>query len=202
VTINAGPGGDAVTVGNAANRLDAIRGSLTINGQGGTDTLIVNDQGTTSSKGYEMYATLVKRIVNPSVAPVVYDAVVNYANVQTVNINGSSGGDIWYIYGTTAGTNMNVNSGAVAGSGADEFEIGADSNALLDPLTLHVRPGTNSYMVYYDYQNAAAQAYTLTAGTVSRSGLPQVTYDSLSEVILYAATVGGNTIDDPALATV
>src|SRR5262249_33630046 len=44
------------------------------------------------------------------------------------------------------------------------------------------------------------QAYTLTAGTVSRSGLAQVTYDSLAEVILYAASVGGNTIDVPSLA--
>lgn len=200
VTVNAGTGNNAITVGNPANRLDGILGPLTINGQGGTDTLIINDQGTTSSKGYEMYATLVKRIVNPSVVPVVYDAVVNYANVQTLNVNGSSGGDIWYIYGTAAGTNANLNSGAVAGASADEFEIGADSNALLGPLALHVQSGTNSYMVYYDYQNAAAQAYTLTAGTVSRSGLALVTYDSLAEVILYAASIGGNTINVPSLA--
>jgi hypothetical protein len=200
VTVNAGSGNDAITIGNPANRLDDIKGPLTINGQDGTNTLIINDQGTTSSRGYEMYATMVKRIVNPSVAPVVYDAVVNYANVQTLNVNGSSGGNIWYIYGTPAGTNTNLNSGAVAGTSADEFEIGADSNALLGPLALHVQPGTNSYMVYYDYQNAAAQTYTLTAGTVSRSGLAPVTYDSLAEVILYAASVGGNSINVPSLS--
>jgi hypothetical protein len=171
---------------------------LTINGQGGT-TLNVNDQGTTSTKSYEVYATAMKRIVNPNVAPFAYDAVVNYANVQTLNVNGSSGGDTWYVYGTPAGTSTNLNSGAVAGVSADEFAINTVSNALLGPLALHSQPGTSTYMQYYDYLNPAAQTYTVAAGTVSRSGQAAVTYDNLVEVILYTASTGGNTINVPSL---
>src|SRR5262249_49356216 len=42
-TVNAGPGADAISVGNLADKLDDIQGAVTVNGQGDTDSLTIND---------------------------------------------------------------------------------------------------------------------------------------------------------------
>src|SRR5262249_35708838 len=57
--VNAGSGSDTINVGSAANTLDAIRGGLTVNGQGGTNTLNINDQGSTTPHTYTVTATTV-----------------------------------------------------------------------------------------------------------------------------------------------
>ena len=190
-------GNTAINVGNSANRLDDLGRPLTINGQAGTTTLTINDQGTTTSKTYEVYADAVKRVVTPGT----YDAVVNYAGVQSLTLNGGSGGNVFSILGTAAGTSTTLNGNAPA-PGGDEFVAYADHEALLGPLALHGRPGSNSYVEYYDYVNAASQTYTFTTNTVSRSGLAPTTYDGLNQVILYASRVGGNTINVPSMAPI
>jgi len=81
------------------------------NGQGGNTSLTLFDQSTTTPKGYEIYANVVKRVVNPGIVPFVYDAVVNYANVQSLPLNGGSNGDIYWINGTAAATSTTVNGG-------------------------------------------------------------------------------------------
>lgn len=43
LTIESGTGNDAITVGSAAASLDAVRGKVTVKGQGDSDTLTVND---------------------------------------------------------------------------------------------------------------------------------------------------------------
>jgi hypothetical protein len=194
-SVNTNTGVNLVSVGNA-NRLDDFRGPLTVNGQGGTTILNVNDQGTSSAKVYEIYANAVKRDLNPDLPT--YDAVINYANIGSLNVSGGSGGNIFQVVGTAAGTNTSLN----GGSGGDEFVADASSfgpDSLLGPLTIHARLGTNSYLVYYDFLATTVQNYILTTNTVSRSGA-SVTFDNLNQVILYAANVGGNTINVTSLA--
>ena len=86
------------------------------------------------------------------------------------------------------------------GAGVNEFWVDTGSNTLFGPVALHGPPGSNSFIIYDDQANAAAQTYTLTTNTVSRSGAASVTFDNLNQVILYAASVGGNTINVPSLA--
>jgi hypothetical protein len=188
-----------VNVGNVANRLDDIRSPLTVNGQAGSTTLNVSDQGNpTADRHYEIYADTVKRILNLG-PPVTYDAVINYANIGTLNVNGGRGYDVFDVEGTAAGTNTTLN----GGSGGDEFLATASHSgpdSLLGPLAVHGRPGTLSYLVYYDYNATAAQTYTLSANTLSRTGAAPVTFDNLIQVILLTANVGGNNINVPSVA--
>jgi hypothetical protein len=59
--INTGNSSDTITVGNTLNTLDNLQGALTINGQNGSDTLIINDQGSTTAHVYTQTATTVSR---------------------------------------------------------------------------------------------------------------------------------------------
>jgi hypothetical protein len=197
VTVNAGIGNDVVNAGGfggTLGNLGLMRGPLTVNGQAGTTTLNVNDGGTTTDKAYDIFADAVKRVLNPD--PRTYDAVVNYANIGALTVNSARGNNVFFVQGSAAGTNTSLNGGA----GVNQFVVNAGSNALLGPVALHGRPGSNSFMTYDDQPNVAAQTYTLAAGTLSRSGLATVTYDNLNQVILLPATVGGNTINVPSLA--
>jgi hypothetical protein len=196
LTLNAQGAADNVFVGTVANPLDYLQGPLTINGQGST-ILNVNDQGTSADKIYEVYAGTVKRVLNPG-PPRTYDAVINYANIGTLTVSGGSGFDVFYVEGTAAGTNTILN----GASGGNAFEVGSGptgSDSLLGPVAVHGWPGS-SFMVYDDALATAAQTYTLTANTISRTGAADVTFDNVYEVILESAIVGGNTINVPSVA--
>src|SRR5262249_22914158 len=61
-TINAGTGKDMVDLGGAtAQKLDFIQGAIPVNGQGANTTLNINDQNTTASQDYEVYASSIHR---------------------------------------------------------------------------------------------------------------------------------------------
>jgi hypothetical protein len=84
VTVNAGPGSDTVNVGNADNKLDDIRGALRINGQAGTDTVNVLDQGQTAGQAYRLTATALARPGKPTIA---------YATIEQLVVSAGSGND-------------------------------------------------------------------------------------------------------------
>src|SRR5262249_13308669 len=63
---------DKVNVGDAANTLDGIAGPLTVNGQGGTNALTVNDQGSGVGQTYTLTATTLNR---SGAAAITYGAV-------------------------------------------------------------------------------------------------------------------------------
>jgi hypothetical protein len=78
VTIDTGDGSDQINVGSPNNTLDAIQGPLTINGQGGFDTLNINDQGSTTPHVYNQTATTVSR----SGA-----ATITFSSIESLNVN-------------------------------------------------------------------------------------------------------------------
>src|SRR5262249_37417368 len=61
LTINAGAGNDTIRLGNASNKLDDIFGTMLINGQAGTDTLQIQDQGSTTARGFTLTANSLTR---------------------------------------------------------------------------------------------------------------------------------------------
>jgi hypothetical protein len=60
VTINTGGGNNIVNVGSTSNSLDRILGPLTVDGQG-TDTINVNDQGTSAGHSYGLTSSTLTR---------------------------------------------------------------------------------------------------------------------------------------------
>jgi hypothetical protein len=62
LTIDGSAGNDTINVGSAANTLDPIQGAVTVDGGlGGTDTLNINDQGSTTPHTYTQTATTLSR---------------------------------------------------------------------------------------------------------------------------------------------
>jgi parallel beta-helix repeat protein len=102
-TINAGSKADVITVGGADNSLDPIQGSITVKGQGGSDTLTVNDQGSSAAHTY----TLTDGSLSRTGA-----AVITYVTLGTLTVSGGSGGNTFQLQTTAAGPLTTLNSGA------------------------------------------------------------------------------------------
>jgi hypothetical protein len=172
--------------------------TLTLDGGGGNNTLNINDQGTSSQQEYILNATQVLRYpIPPSANP---PATINYFNVSSLNVYGSSAFDTWIVRSTLKGTTTALYSDTPAGTtGANAFLVG-DSNNPLDgiqgPLALH-GASIYDYAVDYDYLNPSAHTYTLstpnpTTTLLQRDGMAAITHDGIGELVLYVAVVGGN----------
>jgi acrosin len=79
ITIDTGSGKSTINVGSVANTLDGILGALTINGGvGGTNTLNINDQGSTTPHVYTQTATTLSRAGA---------ATITFTGIQSLNVN-------------------------------------------------------------------------------------------------------------------
>jgi len=79
-TVNAGAGDDTINVGSADNLLDGILGVLNIDGQGGKNTLNVNDQASTTPHTYKVTSTSVTR-TNPG------SVTINYSDIEHLHVH-------------------------------------------------------------------------------------------------------------------
>jgi PKD domain len=61
LTVNAGDGNDVVKIGSITHNLNGIQGAVTVNGQAGTDTLNIDDQGSLTPHVYTQTATTLSR---------------------------------------------------------------------------------------------------------------------------------------------
>jgi hypothetical protein len=78
VTINGNVNNDTFRVRSFTETLDTIQGSLTLNGEGGFDSLTVNDQGSTTPHTYSITANSVKR---SGAAP------INFTGMESLTVN-------------------------------------------------------------------------------------------------------------------
>jgi len=172
-TLKGGTGGATFDVGSfGQSTLDGIQGALSVIGQGGTNTLYVNDQANPNPETYAITSTVLN--VRPS-------SGITYSGFKTVVFNGSSGGNAIIVGSTAAGTSTTINGGA----GYNEFVLGFPLDNLKGPTTLHAGGDPYSYVIFNDSEAAAGQTYTLTANTLTRSGIAPITWDTMNQVILY-----------------
>src|SRR5262249_41891180 len=74
-----GFGNDVINIGSAVNKLDPIHGTVTVDGGlGGTDTLNINDQGSTTPHTYTQSATTLDR--NGA-------ARITFAGIESLHVN-------------------------------------------------------------------------------------------------------------------
>jgi hypothetical protein len=184
LTITNAAGNDTINLGStngADSQLTGIQGPLTVNGQGGTNTLNLNDQGW----GLGIY-TITSSTVRASGA-----GLITYAGIQNLNVNcGGPRGTSVNVQSTANWTNTTVNSGAGPGT----INVGNAANRLDDiqgPLTVNGQGGTSTLNVT-DQGSNTGKTYTLTPAQVSRTGGPVINYASIQTLVLNAANVGGN----------
>jgi hypothetical protein len=126
VTIRAGTGDDTFRVGypwTSGAILDGIRGKLTIDGGGGTDSMTVDDSGTpdaypprpaTGPYTYRVSEDGLSRTGSAGVA------TVAYSGLEGITLLGSNDANTFDITGTAKGTPVTIE----AGSGDDTFRVG------------------------------------------------------------------------------
>jgi hypothetical protein len=181
-TVNGGSGNDTINVGSTSNTLSGIQGALTINGQAGTNSLTVSDQGATTGQTYTLAATTMARSGS---------ATITFGTVSSLTLNAGSGGNTINIQGTAASTSVAVNTG----TGTNTTNAGSAANMLAgvqSALTV-TGQGTDTLNIN-DQGTAAGQTYTITSTTVARTGGPTITYAGTASLTLNGAA-GGNTFD-------
>ena len=124
-TVNGGQGSDTINVGSAGNSLDAILGSLMINGDGHDaaptitlgantlpqgDVLNINDQGNAVGVTYAVAAASISRTGS---------GTINYGTVETLNLNAGSGNNTVNAATTADSVNTTIN----GGSGTDSITL-------------------------------------------------------------------------------
>jgi hypothetical protein len=195
LVLNAGAGGDMVNVGSAANMLDPIQGSVTVNGAGGNTMLNVNDQGTSSAQFYDVAATQITRApYNPPNPPGSPTQTLNYFHISQVNVHGGSAANLWGANSTQAGTTTALYSGGGSINHGNEFIVENPSDNLDDiqgPLAVH-GGGIFDFVTANDGLEKVGHTYTLTTGMLQRDGMANITYDGLGVFILGTANSNGS----------
>src|SRR5262249_56725266 len=121
-------------------------------------------------------------------------ALITYGTVETVTVNGGSGGNTVNVRGTPAGTSVVVNSG----SSGDTINVGNLGNSLDDvqgPVTINGQaPAAGEALNINDQGDLDSHTYEITSTAVSRSGAASVTYATVEDLIVNAGH-GLNTIN-------
>jgi len=187
VTVHAGVGGDIVSVGNIANQLDSIQGSVSVTGQSGNATLNINDQGSTDGHVYDLEGGSVSR--SPLTGPLL-EPLVNFdAGVNQLSLFSGSGQNVLDVGATLANTTYDL-----FGNGApfDEFFVGNTSNGFLNGIQgpLHLHDTGSPIIGFDDFGAPTSHIYNVQAYGLQRLNLAQepdmapVTWD-ISEPILF-----------------
>jgi len=163
-TVNLGFGDDIVNIGNV---LDLIAGELTVNGQGGSNTLNFSDAGSVLGKtGFLTASTLLGLGMGPE--------GVTFSSFAVLALTLGSGNDVLNVLGTNATTLTTVNTGA----GANVLNISSNapvgSGGVLAGLAGRLivnGQGTSDTMNLDDSGNSAAATLTLTSTTVTGLGM-------------------------------
>jgi hypothetical protein len=188
-TINGGKGGSSINLSPSAHNLANLAGLVAINGQGGTNTLNVFDQATTFAPGGgdddELYQDHFTRPDSGA------RTVFTYGGVQSVNVSagrGDSGLEIFGIVSTPAGVPVTVTDASPTAQ--VEFFAGSPLDFLQGPLTVVGRAGALDLLLLDDANTSSSWTYTVTATTVNRPGMAQVTYANLTQINLYTNNSG------------
>src|SRR5262249_46139967 len=118
VTLNMGGGDDVVNIGTrTGTSLDGIAAPVTVNGETGSDTILLNDQTDTNANNSSVTATNAPRNTLP---------ILSYAPVENLTLNAGASGDAAAVQSTTAVTPVTLK----MGGGDDVVTVGSTTNSL------------------------------------------------------------------------
>jgi hypothetical protein len=180
VTVNAGSGGDNVHAGGSlVGTVDSILGPVTVNGQGSNTSFTVFDQSNTAVQTYTVTTTSVKRTGG---------FATTIANLKSVTVNGSSGGDTYNVESSAVGVPVTINGGA----GNDTINLSPNAHNLTNLAALvTVNGGGGNNVLRVNDQNApAAESYSVTPSAVSRPGSAGVSYSAINSVSVNGGSHG------------
>jgi hypothetical protein len=208
-TFTLGSGGDMVNLGTTANQLFKT-GLMHIVGGAGADQLLLRDDGTTTPQRYDVgnfpivgRETLGVITAHPlsSNTPLFK---VFFEFVESVTLNGGSGGNFVKVGGTPMATSVQIHTGA----GDDSVVVAsnmvpASLSDMRGPLMLDGQGGVNNQVTFNDSGATTRRNYSLGVAQFvwSDSGIvaPPVTFSNFKTITLDAGA-GGNDIEVPGTA--
>jgi hypothetical protein len=183
-----GTGGDTITLSNSAATLGGI-GQVIVNDPSKRAAVTVDDSGFAGSTTYTLTSTQVAVAAWPTF-------LLNYNNVASLNLNGSSGNDSFAIESTATATATAV----TAGSGVNRFDLTPSDQylaAVAGPLSLF-GSGVDT-LVFWDTANPSAETYTFDdiPSNLTLTTVP-VSINFFGMAAVYLETNGKSTVNDPS----
>src|SRR5439155_14923873 len=179
VTLNLGGGNDVVNLGTrTGTSLDLIASPVTVNGEGGTDTVLLNDQTDANANGYIITATDVTRDNLK---------ILSYATVEGLTLNAGAFDDTVAVQSTIAATPVTLK----MGGGNDVVNVGSTTNSLdtiLGRVSVDGQVGADRLTVN-DQGAVRGVGYTITSTAVARFGAASVAYVGIEDLTVNAASV-------------
>lgn len=200
LTLNTGGGNDSVTIGSAANSLDPITGLVTVNGQGGFDTLNYNDQARTTSQYYYSWADHLERVVNVQPFPPAVNQVY-HGSIEHVVVNGGnagSSGNFMVVRSSAVGTTTDLYPGP---GNANWFIVQGknfNTNDILGPVNYH-GTGVFNNAEAYDTLDTIGHTINFTGTTYQQENSALVTFDNVGQFIV-ATGSGADTVNVTGVA--
>lgn len=180
LTIEGGSGSERIFVGSTARRLDGIRGTLTVQGGGGADLLLLDDAGAgyrggTSDAGgaFNLYEISERQLFAAGVYVTTNDAF------ESIELNTTAGRDKVLVPSARPTTTVTVN----AGKSNDEITVGG--TAPIDWVTgsLVVNGGDGAdKLVFDDRKSFDDRNIIVTDTTVNYEFGPQVRYATMESL--------------------
>jgi hypothetical protein len=189
LTINSGSGGDTITVRNSSGTLGGI-GRVTVHDPSNTAAVTVNDSGFAGSTTYTLISMQVTADAWPNFA-------LTYDNIAILNLDGSSGNDIFNIESTASDTATTVN----AGTGSNGFNVALTAQYLAGVAgALNLFGSGADRLVFWDTANPNAETYTFddAPSTLALATTPAFTTSWSGMAAIYLETNGRSTVDDPS----
>src|SRR5262245_37302353 len=176
------PRGEGRRRGGLAN---AVESSLTLDGELGSDVLVVDD----SAESIDTTVTISPTAVGSAAGDNFFgpDGHLSYFSMSTLSVLTGTGNDKINVLATHVDTTTNV----LAGDGGDTTNVGF--NNTLDyidgPLNVHgqAQPVGQDVLNLQDMNANAGQIYAITADFVQRSGIAEITYHTVESLVVNAS---------------
>jgi hypothetical protein len=181
--VDGGFDNDTVNLAPAGDNLDLINGMLTVQGNTGTNTLILHD----TNNGFDDTFTITQTTIDRQVIPPII-----YGGFQVLRIDAGAGSATFNVNSLLNTTDLTLH----AGGGNDVINIGpGGGNADAVDGTIHVFGQNNSDTLNWnDSTSTSSGTYTLTSNSISRPGAGSLFYGTTETIVLNAAS-GANTIN-------
>jgi Ca2+-binding RTX toxin-like protein len=198
VLVEAGPGNDQINLAGVGDpdhpslsNLGSITGSLTIDGEGGSDSLYIDDRGNGAGAVFAITNGMVTRS-----RPSVPTTAITYVALEGLQIDAGTGGDEFDVQGTAAATPVTINSG----DGNDTVNVRGTTSA----LNINGNSGNDTVNIG---SMAPSSSGTLTGITgpisvANSSGTTTLNIDDTGYTAARTATITGNSITGLAPAAI
>jgi Ca2+-binding RTX toxin-like protein len=175
LTVNAGLGDDKFVLGNGGGRLDDLKGALVLNGQSGTDTLTLHDQGSSTAQAFTMTSNSVAR----SGVPI----VTAFTGTEAVSLEAGSGADSVSVQSAVTPVTLDL------GGANDSVLIGSNLDAFGATVTVNGQGGADAITVD-DSADINGNTYLITDKDVSRNGFKFLSYTGANSLTVTTTNLG------------